>query len=119
MQGATDMRWHEAEIVTNREALLELDRRHRLDTGGPLPCQLCAQDQLAKARALIDLKIIPEDAHIIREAKVSTVVAILIFDDGEEAWGMCLDHLYEFTVESGAKGVKRRGHLRLVKAGKP
>jgi len=113
------MKWREAEIITNREALVELDRTHREDTGGSLPCQLCAQDQLAKARALIDRKVIPEDAHIIREAKLSPVVAMLVFDDGQEAWGMCLDHLYEFTMESGAKGVKRRGHLRLVKAAKP
>jgi hypothetical protein len=112
------MKWREAEIITDRDAILELDRRNRLDTGGPLACQLCAQDQLAKARVLIERKVIPENAHIIREAKVSAVVALLIFDDGSEVWGMCLDHLYDFSLESGARGVKRRGHLRLVKAGK-
>lgn len=113
------MKWREAEIITDRDAILELDRRNRLDTGGPIACQLCAQDQLAKAKVLIERKVIPEDAHIIREAKVSAVVALLIFDEGSEVWGMCLDHLYDFSLESGARGVRRWGHLRLVKVGKP
>jgi hypothetical protein len=105
--------WREAEIITDRATIGAFARANEDVNGRPLPCHLCAEQQLHKAKLLVERGAVSEDASLIIEPPDYYVVAMLVFVG--EIWCLCLDHLYKLVTDADAIGVQKSGRRWLIR----
>jgi hypothetical protein len=112
--GGTEMNgWREAEIITDSATIGALDHANQNVNGRPLPCHMCAEQQLRKAKSLVERGVVREDASLVIEPPNYYVVAMLVFD--RETWCVCLDHLYQFVTDTDAIGVQKGPRRWLIR----
>jgi hypothetical protein len=105
--------WRQAEIITDRGTIDAFAHANQDVNGRPLPCHMCAEQQLRKAKLLVERGAVSEDASLIIEPPDYYVVAMVVFMG--ETCCLCLDHLYEFVTEADAVGVEKRGRRWLIR----